>query len=242
MTTKTRNFNCTQHDALAAAEQALRKVRTKSVDRSPNGFTAHVKRGFGRTFPLSVTVERNILSVSYADQSLTGDAFTILNSLTSLIDMQGAPDWLQNSALLNRVLDELYPSERIEQAAEGRSDGKLAGLLVTDQCIRLISMSLSKFSSRVIRAEDVTSVTVDSGAIFDELKLTVSNEEIEMDTIKRGTADDVVAAIRSKLQAAPVTPPVGSAIDNLETLADLHSKGILTDEEFVAAKKKVLGL
>ena len=41
-------------------------------------------------------------------------------------------------------------------------------------------------------------------------------------------------------QAASVPPPADPA-DEIEHLAQLHSSGVLTDEEFVAAKAKILG-
>ena len=41
-------------------------------------------------------------------------------------------------------------------------------------------------------------------------------------------------------QAQPVPPPADPA-DELEHLAQLHDSGALTDEEFAAAKAKVLG-
>jgi putative oligomerization/nucleic acid binding protein len=43
----------------------------------------------------------------------------------------------------------------------------------------------------------------------------------------------------------PIAPPAtgqGSAIDDLVKLAELHARGILTDEEFAAKKKQVLGI
>jgi membrane protease subunit (stomatin/prohibitin family) len=44
--------------------------------------------------------------------------------------------------------------------------------------------------------------------------------------------------------AAPVAPAAAPAKDvtaELQKLADLHKSGVLTDEEFSAAKKKLLG-
>ena len=41
-------------------------------------------------------------------------------------------------------------------------------------------------------------------------------------------------------QAASVPPPADPA-DEIEHLAQLHSSGVLTDEEFAAAKAKILG-
>ena len=48
------------------------------------------------------------------------------------------------------------------------------------------------------------------------------------------------------MQAAPAAPmaPVAPTKDvtaELQKLADLHKSGVLTDEEFAAAKKKLLG-
>ena len=37
-------------------------------------------------------------------------------------------------------------------------------------------------------------------------------------------------------------PGARSAIDDLVSLAELHGRGILTDEEFAAKKKRILGI
>lgn len=39
----------------------------------------------------------------------------------------------------------------------------------------------------------------------------------------------------------PAAPPEADPIEQLKQLADLHSQGILTDEEFAAQKAKLLG-
>jgi hypothetical protein len=43
-------------------------------------------------------------------------------------------------------------------------------------------------------------------------------------------------------QAAPAQAPVDPTIAKLQELASLHAQGILSDEEFSAAKAKVLGV
>jgi hypothetical protein len=53
----------------------------------------------------------------------------------------------------------------------------------------------------------------------------------------RGGSDD---APPEQYEAAPPTPPA-SDMDQLQQLADLHASGALTDEEFAAAKAKILG-
>jgi predicted lipid-binding transport protein (Tim44 family) len=54
-------------------------------------------------------------------------------------------------------------------------------------------------------------------------------------------------AASAQQQAAPAAPAAaapssGGVNAELQKLADLHKQGILTDEEFAAAKKKALGI
>ena len=42
-------------------------------------------------------------------------------------------------------------------------------------------------------------------------------------------------------QQPPAAPQNSAMIDQLNQLADLHQKGVLTDDEFAAAKAKVFG-
>jgi membrane protease subunit (stomatin/prohibitin family) len=47
----------------------------------------------------------------------------------------------------------------------------------------------------------------------------------------------------AQAKAAPAAAPPSGGVDaELKKLADLHKQGILTDEEFAAAKKKLLGI
>jgi hypothetical protein len=46
----------------------------------------------------------------------------------------------------------------------------------------------------------------------------------------------------NELGVAPSQDPSQSAADEIRKLADLHQSGILTDAEFAAQKKKLLGL
>lgn len=43
-------------------------------------------------------------------------------------------------------------------------------------------------------------------------------------------------------QPTPGAPPQDESIAKLHQLAQLHSQGVLSDEEFAAAKAKILGL
>ncbi|GAA1960357.1 SHOCT domain-containing protein [Catenulispora subtropica] len=62
---------------------------------------------------------------------------------------------------------------------------------------------------------------------------------------ERSAQAEQEAAYEQQQQAAPPAAPEASGSDNiaeLERLAALKQQGVLTDEEFAAAKAKVLGL
>jgi Short C-terminal domain len=44
------------------------------------------------------------------------------------------------------------------------------------------------------------------------------------------------------VQQAPPPPPEDDSAAQLQNLAQLHTQGVLTDEEFAAAKAKILGI
>ena len=50
------------------------------------------------------------------------------------------------------------------------------------------------------------------------------------------------AAYDQQQAAAPQAPPAEDPNAELQNLAQLHSQGVLTDEEFAAAKAKILGI
>jgi hypothetical protein len=55
-------------------------------------------------------------------------------------------------------------------------------------------------------------------------------------------ADQQAALAAQQAPAAPAAPAVDPQMAQLENLANLHAQGILSDEEFAAAKAKALGI
>ena len=58
----------------------------------------------------------------------------------------------------------------------------------------------------------------------------------------RWAEDDQQAYDQQAQQQAQQAPPVDDKTAELQNLAQLHSQGVLTDEEFAAAKAKLLGI
>ena len=58
---------------------------------------------------------------------------------------------------------------------------------------------------------------------------------------QQAAAQQQQQAQAQQAQAAPAAAPTKDVTAELQKLADLHKSGVLTDEEFAAAKKKLLG-
>ena len=55
-------------------------------------------------------------------------------------------------------------------------------------------------------------------------------------------AEQDQAAYDQQQAAAPSAPAENDSTAELQNLANLHAQGVLTDEEFAAAKAKILGI
>ena len=73
----------------------------------------------------------------------------------------------------------------------------------------------------------------------DDLEQTMDELGIEKQKV---TADDKEQGGGDPQSEAPASSGMMSELDKLEKLAELHNEGILTDEEFAAKKKEILGL
>jgi membrane protease subunit (stomatin/prohibitin family) len=65
---------------------------------------------------------------------------------------------------------------------------------------------------------------------------TEADQDERIDQLEQQQQDQAPAPQDEQPLAAPQTSPM---IDQLNQLADLHQKGVLTDDEFAAAKAKV---
>ncbi len=82
----------------------------------------------------------------------------------------------------------------------------------------------------------------------EELEASMAKLGIEKQTRTAADVEEGQAAAQTTTTPARTAAPTSSApgsmsaIQEIEQLADLHKRGILTDEEFAARKKQILGL
>lgn len=128
----------------------------------------------------------------------------------------------------------LHPGERIKALTSGRHLGSTWLVVVTDQRI----VFLDKGMVYGLRQDDlplhqISSVSHKTGVIFGELHIASSGGHCIVENIPKDETLKVAAIISELVRS-------GDVVSQLERLATLVEKGILTKEEFEAQKAKLL--
>lgn len=162
--------------------------------------------------------------------------------------------------LNSAYLDTITADERVDVCLPGSSG---EGIVVTDK--RVIILKAGKFTgagffgakAKSFPYNQITSVDLRIATLGGHLQLTTAGSDeikakkitdiresenaISFDRANRENMKAVAELIRSRLGKTESTASSsGSVADELKKLAELKSQGILSDEEFESAKKRLL--
>lgn len=94
----------------------------------------------------------------------------------------------------------------------------------------------------LVRMAATTAVVAGTaGAVRHHQEQKYANQAAEQQAQQQAIYDQGVAAAQAQAPVA-AAPAVDQQTAQLQNLANLHAQGILSDEEFAAAKAKVLGI
>ncbi len=95
----------------------------------------------------------------------------------------------------------------------------------------------------LVRMAATTAVVAGTaGAVHHRQEQKYANKAAEQQAEQQAIYDQGVAAAQAAAPAAAPAPAVDPQMEQLQNLANLHAQGILSDEEFAAAKAKALGI
>lgn len=145
------------------------------------------------------------------------------------------------------LIGDLRKGERLRFMTSGVTDGHACAIMLTDRRVILKDTGLMSASMKEVDPSVVTSISTGRSMGGEQVHLTVSGERIDIETMPHGRGKEFaekLRQLRDELSAptptVQATPQVG--VDQLGKLAELHAAGVLTDDEFAAAKAKVLGI
>jgi len=141
---------------------------------------------------------------------------------------------------LPRVLREGELPERIVQ---GRYGGGQGILVATNQRLLFLVKGLVGMRTTEFPYEQITSVEQETGLAMGGITITVAGNAEVIDQILRERVQPLVDHIRQKIAQprAPQVAATGDIAEQLERLVRLRDAGELTQEQYEAAKARLLG-
>jgi len=150
----------------------------------------------------------------------------------------------------NELAKIIQPDEKIVKGGIGSIDSKKGLLVATDKRVLFVSIGVLAKKSDEFYYDKISNVET-GGTIFFEIKLSFAGSTTKITGMQRNLAEDMSKYIRSiisKPKEAPTATVVHQTItqadpmEQIAKLANLKSQGIITEEEFAAKKKQLLGL
>jgi hypothetical protein len=155
------------------------------------------------------------------------------------------------SATLKELTTILPENESIQYASVTMNGLHISPIILTNN--RIIYLRVKGLMSREIHDitySKITALNITRGKIFDDVTLSASGARIDIDGLNKEESINVYNKIKQQIELnesviTPAAPPVTTAPDDdvlgkLERLAKLKEQGILSEEEFLEQKKRIL--
>jgi len=116
--------------------------------------------------------------------------------------------------------------------------------IATDRQVFFYCKKLTGFESESFPFSNISSVEIGKGMLGHKINIIASGNKAEMTGINLGQVNEFVEYVRSKIgkSTGSSAPSTTSAADELKKFKELLDEGILTQEEFDAKKKQLLGI
>ena len=155
--------------------------------------------------------------------------------------------------LLKKSEEHFDEGEHALQTVLGAYDTKIAGqdsirngiFIATNQRLLFYAKKLTGYDFESFPYLNISSIEMGKNLMGHHIKFFASGNSVEMKWISQGnvrafvdTVKMQMATVKSNSTSSPEQPT--NLIDQLERLGELHTAGMLTDEEFSAKKADIL--
>jgi len=149
---------------------------------------------------------------------------------------------------IKKLLDHLWEGEVVHRMTTGTYGSGTGLLVLTDRRLLFVKDGIMSKTTEDFPLSKVSSIQWSSGMTMGTVVVFASGNKAEIKNVQKDDGKAIVDLIRSRLTeglpstSAPSTEAGASDVDQLVRLAELHGRGVLSDQEFAAAKAKVLGI
>lgn len=143
----------------------------------------------------------------------------------------------------------LWEDEKVEKLVQGYYAGATGILVATNTRLVFVDKGLIYG----LKVEDfpydkISSIQYKTGMLLGELTIYASGNRADIKNVEKKLVRNFAEFVRAKTtenkekNTVKSEEPVPDIADQIKKLADLKEQGILTEEEFSAKKKKILGI
>lgn len=134
--------------------------------------------------------------------------------------------------------------ERIVQGLYNNGNGLLVG---TNKRLIFVDKGVFKLRVEDFPYDKLTSIQYETGLMFGEITIFASGNKAVIKNIEKKQVRNFAEGVRARISSggndkSEAAPASDDSIVQLERLAQLKAAGILTEEEFAAKKRQILGL
>jgi hypothetical protein len=158
--------------------------------------------------------------------------------------------------LVNLAKEHLDAGEEIAYSILGAYETKMMGkdtvrngvMLATDKRIFFYGKKTFGYDIEVFPYENVSSIEMSKGMMGHSIAFFSSGNKVKMKWINVGDIPGFIAHVRGNIgkssanTQAAATQETPSAADEIKRFAELRDAGVITEEEFDAKKKQLLGI
>jgi hypothetical protein len=139
----------------------------------------------------------------------------------------------------------VHADERVLELGQGQYGSKQGLVVLTTTRLFFLEKSLGSETLEEFPLSAISSLGMQKKMTGETLQIFASGHTSEIKQMDHGQADAIARAFRSAKSApapaASTTPAAQDPVAQLERLAGLRDKGVLSEEEFQSAKKDLLG-
>lgn len=147
----------------------------------------------------------------------------------------------------------LYASERVLCLGQGTYDRKQGLIVLTNERLFFLEKSLGEETVEAFALASITSLEVGKKITGEKLVIFASGNKAEITNMPHGHADDFTRAFRNLSQEGEAArasvvasriaqdPVIADPLDQIEKLASLRDRGLISEAEFEEKKAELLG-
>lgn len=164
------------------------------------------------------------------------------NFKQELIEAKVFDIWL-SSKELQPLVDAMQADEKLKYATVGIDEkSRMVLLACTNQHLIILCKKMNNENIKIIPLLQIKSVILKHQIVYDELTLIVENDTLDINSISKTTAPILADSLRKWSKSVQSNGNLDEQVEQLKKLKDLRDQGILTDAEFKAKKKEILGI